>query len=143
MKVSILEYLAVFIAFFLFRGCFLTILGRRATHITSDFIASNGLRKATNIRRGEIPVQKFVAVGIPSDIYRSPTSIASQVRGSPMTEVRAAPESPRGVLQTAGKVGVLTRGGIKFENSLIARPTGTNHFVSLNSHRETGTRILN
>jgi hypothetical protein len=35
----------------------------------------------------------------------------------------------------------LTRGGIKFENSLISRPTGQNHLVSTHV-RETGNRVL-
>lgn len=75
-----------------------TVLGRRANHITSEFITSNGLKKATNIRRGEIPTQKVYAVGIPSEIYSSPSKNV-RARG-PIQEIMASPtpKSPVGTL---------------------------------------------
>jgi hypothetical protein len=40
--------------------------------VSDDFIRTNGLRKATNIRRGEIPKQTITGVGIPTQLYSSP-----------------------------------------------------------------------
>jgi len=104
------------------------------------------LKKATNIRRGEIPKQCVTAVGYPTELYSSPiTSKYTNPNSSkiPTQELQSAPRSPVGELRTtAGGLGVITTGGIKLESNLISRPQGQNHLVS--SHvRETGARILN
>ena len=121
-------------------------VGRRANQITDEFIRQNGLKKATNIRRGEIPKQSVTGVGIPTELYSSPiTSKYTNPNHAkiPNQEIRSAPRSPIGEVRTmAGGLGVITTGGIKLESNLIQRPSGQNHLVS-NHVRETGARILN
>ena len=113
----------------------LTLLGRRANQVTSDFIQSNGLKKATNIIRGEIPTQKSYAtgatgtisnLGIPTEINRSPirhteTKIVTQ-------EITSSPQQISNGRFSNGGLGVVIKGGIQFDSRNTARPIGKDLF---------------
>jgi len=60
------------------------------------------MRKATNIRRGEIPVQKRYGIGIPSEIYNSKNhyskTIVNQERQKKVTSSKKG-----GILKNKGR----------------------------------------
>lgn len=80
-------------------------------------------------------------------MYRAPTEyvqkrVPSQEVRSPASTKIGEYKPSQGEFTLVGGISMLTRGGIKQENSLISRPSGQNYIVASHT-RQTGTRIHN
>jgi hypothetical protein len=103
----------------------------------------NGLKLATNVRRGEIPTQK--ASGVVGNSFVGNVSSPSKTyvnAKSPPREIMSSPRSPNTTTKitnytastssvnetTTNGLRVITKGGIRFDSNLISRKVGTNTY---------------